>query len=113
MQMMKPSSTRLVAALGGLALSLTTGVGVASAEPDLGPILNTTCSYPQVTAALNAQSPDIAAQLAADPAAQGMLNTFLASPVVLRQQLVQQVQGAVGPQYVGAIVQTANTCNSY
>jgi hemophore-related protein len=111
--MMKPSSTKLVVVLGSLALSLTTGVGVASADPDLGPILNTTCSYPQVTAALNAQSPEIAAQLEADPAAQGMLNTFLASPMILRQQLVQQVQGAVGPQYVGAIVQTANTCNNY
>jgi hemophore-related protein len=111
--MVKPSSTKLVVALGGLALSLTTGVGVASADPDLGPILNTTCSYPQVTAALNAQSPEIAAQLEADPAAQGMLNTFLASPMILRQQLVQQVQGAVAPQYVGAIVQTANTCNNY
>ena len=107
------SSTGLVAALGSLGLLWTAGVGVASAQPDLGPILNTTCSYPQVTAALNAQSPDIAAQLAADPAAQGMLNTFLASPLILRQQLVRQVQGAVAPQYVGAIVQTANTCNSF
>jgi hemophore-related protein len=111
--MVKPLSTKLVVALGGLALSLTTGVGVASADPDLGPILNTTCSYPQVTAALNAQSPEVAAELAADPQAQGMLNVFLASPMVLRQQLVQQVQGAVGPQYVGAILQTANTCNDY
>jgi hemophore-related protein len=111
--MVMPSSTKLVVALGGLALSLTTGVGIASADPDLGPILNTTCSYPQVTAALNAQSPEVAAQLAADPQAQGMLNAFLASPMVLRQRLVQQVQGAVGPQYVGAILQTANTCNNY
>jgi hemophore-related protein len=111
--MMKPSSTKLVVALGGLALSLTTGAGIASADPDLGPILNTTCSYPQVAAALNAQSPDIAAQLAADPQAQGMLNTFLASPFFVRQQLAQGVQSAVAPQYVGAIVQTANTCNNY
>ena len=111
--MVKPSSTKLVVALGGLALSLTTGVGVASADPDLGPILNTTCSYPQVMAALNAQSPEIADQLAADSGAQGMLNAFLASPMVLRQRLVQQVQGAVAPQYVEPIVQTAYTCNNY
>jgi hemophore-related protein len=111
--MVKPSSTRLVVALGGLALSLTAGVGVASADPDLGPILNTTCSYPQVAAALNAESPEIAAELAADPGAQGMLNAFLASPMVVRQQLVQQVQGAVAPQYVDPILQTAYTCNNY
>ena len=111
--MVKPSSTKLVVTLGGLALSLTTGVGVASADPDLGPILNTTCSYPQVVAALDAQSPEIAGQLAADSAAQGMLNAFLASPVVMRQRLVQQVQGSVPPQYVEPIVQTAYTCNNY
>src|SRR5512133_2036800 len=93
--MVKPSSTKLVVALGGLALSLTTGVGGASADPDLGPILNTTCSYPQVMAALNAHSPERADQLAADSGAQSMLTAFLASPMVLRQRLVPQVQGAV------------------
>jgi len=111
--MMKPSS-KLVVVLGGLVLSsLTTGVGVASADPDLGPILNTTCSYPQVMSALNAQSPGLAVELAAQPGAQSMLNAFLGSPVIVRQQIASQVQGAVGPQYVGAILQTADTCSNY
>jgi hypothetical protein len=55
--MFNVSWTRLVIAVGGIALSLTTGAGVASADPDLGPLINTTCTYPQAVAALNAQSP--------------------------------------------------------
>ncbi len=111
---MMKRSTKLVVTLGSLVLSsLTAGVGVASADPDLGPFVNTTCTYPQVVSALNAQSPDLAVQLAANPGAQSMLNVFLGSPVVVRQRLAQQVQGAVGPQYVGAIVQAANTCTNY
>ncbi|MGA8125027.1 MAG: hemophore-related protein, partial [Mycobacterium sp.] len=39
------SLTRLAVAVCGLALSLTAGAGVASADPDLGPAINTTCSY--------------------------------------------------------------------
>jgi len=111
--MVKPSSTKLILALGGLALSLTTGVGVASADPDMGPILNTTCNYSQVMAALDAQSPELADEFSAQPAAQSMLTTFLASPVVVRQRILQDVQGAVGQQYVEPIVQTANTCNDF
>jgi hypothetical protein len=39
--MAKVSLTRLVAAVGGLALSLTAGAVTASADPDLGPVINT------------------------------------------------------------------------
>ena len=52
--MVKLSLIRPAVAVAGLALSVTFGAGVASADPDLGPIINTTCSYPQVIAALNA-----------------------------------------------------------
>ena len=54
-QMIKLPLSRLAVAVGGLALSLTAGAGVASADPVLDPIVNTTCSFPQVMAALNAQ----------------------------------------------------------
>ena len=52
-------STKVAVVLGGMTLSLAVGVGVgvASAAPDLGPLVNTTCSYPQVVAALSAQQP--------------------------------------------------------
>jgi hemophore-related protein len=108
------SLTRLAVAVGGLALSLTAGVGVASADPDLGPIVNTTCNYSQVTTALNAQDPAAAAEFNASPMAQSWLRSFLASPPGQRQQMLQEVEGMAGTaQYVGTVVQLANTCNNY
>ena len=111
--MVKLSSTKLVIALGGLALSLSAGAGLASAEPDMGPILYTTCNYSQVVAALDAQSPDMAVRLSQEPAAQAMLSSFLGSPPIVRQKIINDVQGAIGPEYVDPIVQTAYTCNNY
>ncbi|MCW2685251.1 MAG: putative antigen [Mycobacterium sp.] len=112
--MVKLSSSKLVVALGGLALSLTTGVGVASAQPDLGPVVNTTCSYDQVMLALDAQPGNLGNQFRAQPMAQSMLGRFLASPVDQRWQIAQQVQASpLGQQYIGAILKVANTCNNY
>lgn len=112
--MVKLSSTRLVVAVGGLALWLTAGAGVALAEPGMGAAINTTCNYPQVMAALNAQSPAAAAQVSSAPVFQSYLATFLASPVAQRQQMAQQVQAMPGAQqYLGLVAQVANTCNNY
>ena len=85
--MIKRPLTRLAVAVGGLALSLTAGAGVASAGPDLGRAINTACSYSQVVSALNAQDPAAAAQFNASPVAQGYLRQFLAAPPAQRQQL--------------------------
>lgn len=112
--MMKLSPTKLVVAVGGLALSLSAGAGVASAQPDSGPIINTTCSYSQVVAAMNAQSPDLANQFAAQPMADSLLRSFLASPPDQRQQILQQAEATpMGQQYFGSIVQLASTCKNY
>jgi hemophore-related protein len=106
------SWTRLAAAVGGLALSLTAAAGVASAQPD--PIVNTTCTYPQAVAALNAQDPAAAAQFNASPLAQSYLRRFLASPPAQRQQMIQELQGIpAAQQYLGTIQQVASTCNNY
>jgi hemophore-related protein len=107
-------STRVAVAVGILALSLTAGAGIASADPDLGPIVNTTCSYPQVMAALNAQDPAAAAQFSASPTSQSYLRQFLAAPPDQRQQMAGMIAGA-GPnqQYLGLLQQVFNTCNSY
>jgi hemophore-related protein len=94
--MAKLSLTGLVAAVSGLALSLTAGAVTASADPDLGPVINTTCNYSQVVAALNAQDPAAAAQLSASPTARSLLRSFLASPPDERQQIVQELQSYPG-----------------
>ena len=112
--MIKMCLTRMGVAVGGLALSLTVGAGVASADPDLGPIVNTTCNYSQVMAALNAQDPATAAQFNASPVAQSYVRQFLASPPSQRQAMAQQIAGSPGAQQnSGLIQQVFNTCNKY
>ena len=112
------SLTRLAAAVGGLTLSLTIGAAVASADPDLGPVINTTCNYSQVVSALNAQDPAAAAALSASPTAQAALRGFLDSSPDQRQQIAQELESKPGSQqyveqYAGLVLGVANTCNNY
>jgi hemophore-related protein len=107
------SSARLAAAIGGLALSLATGIGVASADPDLTPLINTTCTYAQAMAALNASSPDAAATVSRSPLIQGWLGSFLNSPPDQRQRMLQALQGSRAQQFLGVALDAANTCNNF
>jgi hemophore-related protein len=110
----RSAAFRRAAVVGGLVLSLAAGTPVASADPDLGPAVNTTCSYPQVVAAMNAQSPEAAARFNASPVAQAWLQRFLAAPPAERQQMAQQAQSMPGAQrYIGLVSQIAKTCNNY
>jgi hemophore-related protein len=112
--MMKLSLTRMGVAVAGLALSLNAGAGVASADPDLGPIVNTTCNYSQVMAALNAQDPAAAAQLNSSSFAQSALQQFLAAPPSQRMQMAQRMESSPrAQQYFGLIQQVAATCNNF
>ena len=111
------SLTRLAAAVAGLGLSLTAGAS-ASADPDLGPVINTTCNYSQVVSALNAQTPVAANQLNASPSAQAALRGFLDSSPDQRRQIVEELRSKPQSQqyfelYGGFVVQVANTCNNY
>jgi hemophore-related protein len=102
------------AVAAGLALSLSAGAGIASAQPGLSSVVNTNCSYPQVIAALNAHSPADGAQFTSNPIAVNWLQSFLASPVDRRQQMIQQVQGVPGAQaYTGLVLEVANTCENF
>jgi hemophore-related protein len=112
--MVTRSLPRLAAAASGLALSLLAGAGIASADPDLGPAIGTTCSYPQFVAALSAQSPDAAAKFNSSPTAQGWLRSFLSSGPAQRAQMAQQAEALPGAsQYFGLIGQVASSCNNY
>jgi hemophore-related protein len=111
---MAAPSLAVLSAVGCLALSVSGGAGVVSADPDLGPVINTTCTYSQVISALNVQSPVAAAQVSASPAARTALRGFLASPPDERQQILQELQSRPeSQQYVGLVLQVANTCNNY
>ena len=66
------------------------GGGIASAEPGDGPLIQTTCSYPQLMAALQVEAPEASARLAERPDAQAKLQEFVALPVDQRKQRLQQ-----------------------
>jgi hemophore-related protein len=119
---------RSAVVVGVLALSLSFGTGHASAEPIYAPLINTTCSYAQVTAALQVEAPDLASLLGVYPQAQTKLRQFLALPAAQREAKIQQGL-AVNPQWqttldsksstpegqqqIEQITQVANTCQNY
>jgi len=82
---MKLWLTKLLVAAGGSAAALSLTTGVALAQPDLTPFINTTCSYQQIVAALNAQDPQLAQELSGRPQVQTMLQQFLAMPTDRRR----------------------------
>jgi hemophore-related protein len=112
--MVKLSLARLAVAVGSLALPLAAAAGVASATPDLGPAVNTTCTYPQLVSALNAQGPEASAVFNQTPVLQVGLQQFLASGPEKRRAMAQEMVNtpAFGP-YLGPVQAAFNTCNSF
>jgi hemophore-related protein len=106
----------LAVTFGIVAVSMTSGPGTASAQPDITALVNTTCSYDQIMAALNTEAPDVARQLTAYPMAQARLQQFLALPVEQREQMAQSAL-ATNPQLQQqngeALVQVTSTCSNY
>jgi hemophore-related protein len=102
---------RLVVVVCTQALVWAVGAGVASAEPDLAPFLNTTCTYSQAEAALNALSPDGGVDFHASPMRQTWLHAFLDSPVEQRRQLIREAPDL--NQYTPVLIAMANTCSNY
>ena len=107
--------TKAAVAAGGLALSLTTGLAVASAQPDLSPLVNTNCSYQQAVDTLNATPGESAAAarqaLNNSPVAQSWLQQFLASPIDKRQRMAQSIATMSSlQQYLGVMNQVAASC---
>jgi hemophore-related protein len=95
-------------------LSLTAGAAVASADPDLGPMVNSTCSYPQVVSAINAGDPGFADAFNSAPENSAALRQFLAAPPSQRMQMAQQIANAPGAaQNYPFILQAFNTCHNY
>jgi hemophore-related protein len=107
---------KLALGLGGMAVALAAGSGIASAAPGDAAIVNSTCTYPQVMAALNAKDPAAGAALAGDPAANGFLQQLIAAPPGSpeRQQKVDFVRSfPQAAQYNGLISSVATSCNNY
>lgn len=112
----KTLTTKLAAGLAGMAFAAMAGSGIASAAPGDAVILNSTCTYPQVIAAANAQDPVATAALQNDPAANGFLQGLVASPPGSpeRQQKIDFVRSfPQAAQFNGLISSVANSCNKY
>jgi hemophore-related protein len=108
--MMRLSLGKLAAAVGGVAVALSAATGVASADP----IIDTTCNYGQVMAALNATDPGTAAQLNKSPVAQNYLRQFLAAPPPKREQMAAQIRAMPqAQQFMGTIENVAGVCQNY
>lgn len=107
-------TNRMIAGTSGVLLSLIAGSGIAAALPDPTPIINSTCTYPQVIAALNAQNPALAAQLQANPMATGWLHQLVNAGPDQRTKMVHQAENTPGvTQYTSVIMSVANTCNNF
>ncbi|HTX98127.1 MAG TPA: hemophore-related protein [Mycobacterium sp.] len=110
---MRLSLTKLALMAGSAAVALTAATGIASADP----IIDTTCNYGQVMAALNdpkVTDPATAAQFNQSPVAQSYLRQFLAAPPPKRAQMAQQIQAMPqAQQFMGTIQTVAGVCNNY
>jgi hemophore-related protein len=105
--------TCLVVGSGTLSL-LFAGAGIAAADLDENAIANSTCTYPQVMAALTAQSPVVAKQAADNVLVNAWIQELMGASPDQRRQMLKQVKGIPETQqYAGLVSQVTNTCNNY
>lgn len=112
--MNKLSLTKTFAAAGGIALALTAGTGLASADPATDEMVNTTCTYDQANAALHAENPMAAQYFDQSPPNQQFMQEFLGSPKDKRVSMINQVKGNQGIEYVIPVFQQmVRSCHKY
>lgn len=112
--MAKLPLVKTVVGAGLATLAVSLGAGVAAAAPDTSVLVNTTCTYEQVVAALNAEQPAAAAEFNASPLAQNLVSQFIASGPVERQNMVDTaLSSSMISEYVDPIMQVAGVCNNY
>jgi hemophore-related protein len=107
-----PLMTRLITAACGLALALSAGTGVASADPDLTPLLTSTCTYDQVVAAMNQTEPELASIILPNPLATGFLRQLIAAGPEQRRSMYEQAQQRY-PVNAPKILSLASTCQNF
>jgi hemophore-related protein len=109
-----PMVNRLIVGSSGLMLALITGSGIAAAGPDANPIADSTCTYPQVMAAMKAKNPAAANQVSNSPFVTSWLQQLVASPPDGRRAMIEQAQGMPGfAPWTGLINEVAGSCNNF
>jgi hemophore-related protein len=102
--------TKLLVTVGVAASCFAAGSGVASADP----LIDTTCTYPQVIAALNVQNPDLAQKLGGNAIARQMLTHFLSEGPDQRAKTIESFKKTDwGQKYFVPLAAVAPTCNNY
>ena len=87
---------------------------LASASPAVDAIANSTCTYPQVIAAVNAEAPETAAELNSSPLVNMWLQGLMAASPDERRAKIAEVSGYPQmQQYAPVINQVAYSCNNY
>lgn len=122
---MRLISTRSAIAIAGFAVAAAfSGTGAATADPmsDLEPLLNSSCSFSQIDAALHAVSPETAAQLDAAPAQKTAIQTAYEQPgdqrrtafqTLISQQQQMGVAAATNADFGPKLSQVVDTCSQY
>lgn len=112
--MQKISMPKLAAAVGGLALSLSAGAGIAAAQPDIGPMVNTPCTYDQAMAAVHAENPMAAQYLDQSPPNLEFLRIYFGSTPDQRTSLLNQIKNNPGiDQALPVFQQMMTSCVNY
>lgn len=112
--MIKLTLPRLAALAGGVAVSLSAGAGIAAAQPDIGPMVNTTCNYDQAMAAVHAENPMAARYLDQSPPNQQFLRVFFSSSPAERTSLLDQIKNNPGiDQALPVFQQMMTSCVNY
>lgn len=112
--MINLSFARLTAVAGGVALSVAAAAGVASAQPNFEPMINTTCTYDQAMAAVHAENPMAAQYLDSSPPNLEFLRVFVASSPDQRRNLISQVRNNPGAAEAFPVIQQMfASCQNY
>ncbi len=106
--------SRLAIAVGGPALVLTVGTGIASATPDIGPMVNTTCTFDQAMRAVHAENPFAASYLDTSPPNLQFLRQFMASSPDQRVTMLNAIKNNPGvDEALPVFTQMMTTCVNY
>jgi hemophore-related protein len=112
--MMRSLMTRGAVVVGGLALTLAAGAGVASADPVYGPMTDTTCTSDQALAALHAENPTAETYLYKYPANLDFIRIYANSSPAKRVDLLNQIKNNPGADLAFPVFQQMFTsCNNY
>lgn len=111
---MRKTMTRVSVAFAGLALSLTAGVGIAAAEPDVSALVDSPCSFDQAMAAVRTENPLAAQYLDKYPANIEFIRVFLGSPRDERVNLLNQIKNNPGADVALPVFrQMLTSCTKY